>query len=210
MAESIEYRWVERNIPKEPCLMLNIGSRADKTVETFTKKGHSIVGIDILPDNREIENYEFRIGDLFDISFDEKFDCIYAISSIEHTGLNCYEQVHIDEDGDFKIVDKMFDLLNPGGIILITVPFGRFPKSKYWRVYDTNRLTDLIGGRDHSITFFLATFELFLIGFRESHKCDPTPEIISIIYDYMPIVQLCHADDVCSIACIKMHKPMED
>lgn len=209
MAENVEYAWVERNLPDKPSSLLNIGSRSDKTVEAFTIKGHTIVGIDILPDDREIENYEFRIGDLLDMHFDEKFDCIYAISSIEHSGLDCYKQTNVDANGDFKIVEKMFDLLKPGGIMLITIPYGKFTRGKDWRVYNKNRLTKLIGDYNHSITFFLATMEIFLTGWMDVHRTVPPKEITSIIHSGIPMVQINYAENVCSVACIKIQKPME-
>jgi SAM-dependent methyltransferase len=209
MAENVEYAWVERNLPDEPSSLLNIGSRADKTVEAFTIKGHTIVGIDILPDDREIKNYEFRIGDLLDMTFDEKFDCIYAISSIEHSGLDCYEQTNVDDDGDLKIVEKMFDLLKPGGTMLITIPYGKFTSGKDWRVYDAARLSKLVGDYDHSTTFFLAITEIFLRGWRSIHGSALEEDGANIVYDNMPMIQIRNADDVCSVACVKIQKPME-
>lgn len=209
MAENVEYAWVERNLPDKPSSLLNIGSRADKTVEAFTIKGHTIVGIDILQDDREIENYEFRIGDLLDMHFDEKFDCIYAVSSIEHSGLDCYEQTNVDADADLKIVEKIFGLLKPGGIMLITVPYGKFTSGKDWRVYDDDRLAKLVGDYDHSITFFLATTEIFLRGWRSIHGSALGESGANIVYDNMPMIQIHNAGDVCSIACVKIQKPAE-
>jgi len=209
MAENVEYAWAERNLPDEPSSLLNIGSRADKTIDEFTAKGHTIVGVDILPDDREIENYESRIGDFLDMPFGEKFDCIYAISSIEHSGLDCYEQTNVDPDGDFKIVEKMFDLLKPGGIMLITIPYGKFTSGKDWRVYDDNRLAKLVGDYDHSTTFFLATTEIFLRGWQSIHGSSLEEDGANIVYDNMPMIQIQNAGDVCSIACVKIQKHTE-
>ena len=211
MAENVEYAWVEENIPKEPCRMLNMGSRNDETVESFIKKGHTIIGIDLQDDirDREIKNYEFRQGNLLDMVFTEKFDCIYSISVIEHIGLECYGQKTI-YDGDIKSVKKLFDLLKPGGIMLITVPYGYFTPGIDWRVYDENRLKTLVGNYKHTTTFFLAMTEIFLIGWSAIHDLPPTEEVMAIVHDNNSMIQINHAENVCSVACVKIQKPMEE
>jgi SAM-dependent methyltransferase len=210
MAETIEYQWVIANIPNTPCTILNVGSRADKTVESLSAGGYTVVGVDGLPDNRKIENYEFIHGDFLEMDFTDKFDCIYSISVVEHVGLDCYGQ-HVDADGDIKTIEKMVNLLKPGGTLLITVPYGRFTVSPAddWRVYDKKRLEKMIGDYDHSTYFFVAMTEIFIAGWKLFHGSLPPSELISYLDEEHQIsfgIPQDSAEFVCSVACIKIQK----
>ena len=209
MAENAEYVWVKENVPKEPCKIMVLGSRNDPTIDVLTENGYYVVGVDLHSDPRKMDNYEFHQCDFMNTHFDEKFDCVYAISVIEHIGLSCYDQ-NIDETGDYKAVKKLFDLLKSGGVMLITVPYGCFTEGHDWRVYDKNRLKTLVGNYDHSTTFFLATTEIFLTGWRFFNDLSPSDDVVTIVHDGSPIIQINYAENVCSVACIKIVKPKEN
>jgi hypothetical protein len=65
-----------------------------------------------------------------------KFDVVTCLSTIEHVGLDTRRyggpggetNVDIDrpEKNAFSLMGKLFDLVRPGGILLISVPFGPF------------------------------------------------------------------------------------
>ena len=58
--------------------------------------------------------FTFKIEDAAKLSFpDETFDCVYAVSSIEH----------IPDDGDSKALSEMMRVTKKGGSIVVTVPF---------------------------------------------------------------------------------------
>ena len=186
MAENVEYRWVEKNIPKPPCHLLNFGSVGDKTVETFTKKGYQVTGIDRLDDQRAIENYVFHKLDIQEADIPEKFDCIYSISTIEHIGLHKYGK--IDSDGDIKAVQKLYDALKPNGIMFLTFPYGakeiipEHSPPRDWRVYDLGRLKQLVGRYTYSVTYFIAIGEYIRLSWRSFHDGEPPKEIYEAIH----------------------------
>lgn len=60
MAIEAEYKWVEENVPKEPCRIFNFGCRVDKTVGIFLEKGYSVVGVDLLTD-RILKGFQKKI-----------------------------------------------------------------------------------------------------------------------------------------------------
>ncbi|GED52549.1 hypothetical protein EDM54_18255 [Brevibacillus borstelensis] len=62
--------------------------------------------------------------DLMD--FNEKYDAIVSISTVEHIGQNAYgEHSSGDREAPLKAILKIYNLLHPGGKALITVPFGK-------------------------------------------------------------------------------------
>jgi len=77
-------------------------------------------------------------------------DLIFAISVIEHIGRDnavYLEGRHgpADEDGDFVSIRALGALLQPGGRLLVTVPFGRLEDHGWFVQYDLPRLHRLIG-----------------------------------------------------------------
>ena len=76
MAENFEYLWIEKNLPEKPARLFNLGSNQDKTIELFTKKGYTVVGVDLLPDPRagKTPNYEFHQGNFLEMSFKQGFE----------------------------------------------------------------------------------------------------------------------------------------
>ncbi|WP_010273424.1 class I SAM-dependent methyltransferase [Paenibacillus senegalensis] len=75
-----------------------------------------------------IDKFEQQPGviniDLMDVS--HSYDIILSISTMEHIGQQAYgESKHGDLEAPLKAIAKVYDLLNPGGLAFITVPFGR-------------------------------------------------------------------------------------
>jgi len=160
-----EYDWVKNNIPKAPCKLFNFGCRVDETVEYFLKEGYSIVGVDLIEDEhlkllttKFEDHFKFYQGNFFKMDFKEKFKCIYAISTIEHCGLAWYRPTvqTKDADGPAKALKKLYEMLVPGGYLLITVPYGKaYPqRPAQWRVYQRKSLYELLKGYNHAVEFF--------------------------------------------------------
>ena len=94
----------------------------------------------------DLRRYPYRHGnlrsiekDFLEVPMDEKsFDCVYAISAIEHVGLERYGRGHpkmkIPENGDVKVAGKICHILKPGGRFTFTVPFGIRGRAESYRV----------------------------------------------------------------------------
>ncbi|MBD2464966.1 hypothetical protein H6G89_28585 [Oscillatoria sp. FACHB-1407] len=83
-----------------------------------------------LRSRRIIDKFEVALGveniDLMELPSAEKFDAIVCISTVEHVGQGYAGHA---EDHDFeaplKAIAKIYDLLEPAGKALVTVPFGK-------------------------------------------------------------------------------------
>lgn len=106
--------------------------------------GYKVTGIDIQDYTLKHPNMKFIKEDFMKVGFRTKFDCIVAVSSIEHMGLGFYGDPKI-EDGDFKTIEKMKKILKPSGILVLTVPYGG-QTSEWERSYDRDRLEKLLEG----------------------------------------------------------------
>ena len=85
-------------------------------------------------------------GDFVSLNISEKFDVIIFLSSLEHFP-QCTESDKIFREGeDRKGFEKALSLLNPGGNIVLTVPFG-YPKfENYQQNYDIELIYKLTEG----------------------------------------------------------------
>jgi 2-polyprenyl-3-methyl-5-hydroxy-6-metoxy-1,4-benzoquinol methylase len=89
-------------------------------------------------------NLTVRAADLYDpgLRFDELFDSIISVSTIEHLGLGRYGDV-TRKDGDRAGVDRLWSFLRPGGRLLASVPAGKPAVQRGYRVYNETRLYDV-------------------------------------------------------------------
>jgi hypothetical protein len=62
--------------------------------------------------------------DVVDINFERKFDCIVSISTLEHVG---WDESPRTRGKHLKAVEILKNLLEPGGILAITIPLGYNP-----------------------------------------------------------------------------------
>ena len=101
-----------------------------------------------------------------------QFDIIIALSSIEHFGLQVYNDLVDDLDYDVKAMAKIYDWLKPGGVAYITLPYGKtmlvgridglykeHPNDKWeWRIYNKEHLQKRIIQKFHvdSIEYFFS------------------------------------------------------
>lgn len=78
--------------------------------------------VDLYERGPRIENI-----DVMDLPSDEKFGAIVSISTVEHVAQDWFNNKMPgmrDREGPLKAIAKIYDLLLPQGVALITVPFG--------------------------------------------------------------------------------------
>ncbi len=93
----------------------------------------------------KVERCRFRRvlnQDLLEYEPQQKFECVVAISTIEHIGweISRYGHSARDEGAVIRALDKLRALLRPGGRALVTVPMG-------YNLFLDQQLPDLVGDR---------------------------------------------------------------
>lgn len=75
----------------------------------------------------------------------ESFDAATCISTIEHVGLGRFGD-EPDPEGDLRCMERMRELLRPGGWLILTMPYGRptvvFPRHRIYGRVRLERLTE--------------------------------------------------------------------
>jgi len=139
-----EYFWVAKKLETNGKL-LDVGCYGHFTQELATIPSLDVYGIDIREQDYK-PNFKFFLVDASRTDFgDDFFDQIIAISSIEHFGLEAYDNQNIDENLDLKTMKELYRILKKGGNIFLTFPFGKGNKPTY-RKYDEHRLKQLLNG----------------------------------------------------------------
>lgn len=92
--------------------------------------GHDVTAIDLYPRRHETnQNIKFLQDDFMNITIPpDSFDCIYALSSFEHIGLESHD-IHPIPYVLSKIevvIEKIKSILKSDGIFLVTLPFGNY------------------------------------------------------------------------------------
>lgn len=105
----------------------------------------NLTGIDIVNPTYNVSRYYARsvVGDVVRSGFpDGAFDVIWCISALEHFGMdNAGYGASAERTADLDVlaVREMWRILAPGGVLLITVPYGA-PEDHGWlRCYDAQR-----------------------------------------------------------------------
>jgi len=127
--------------------LLEFGNVKSRLSLELASLGYSVTGVDLRPypyshPNLRCIRGDFRASELPDAAFDGAV----AVSAIEHCGLSGYGEDAF-ERGDHEIVGEIRRVLKPGGLFLVTVPYGRAGVSgRGWRVYDAPGLAGLLRG----------------------------------------------------------------
>jgi len=91
-------------------------------------------------------NLEVLLHPLEDIE-DRSFDAIVLLSTIEHFGIGHYQGgPEPDISADRNAIEQIATMLKPGGILVLTVPYGPSDTNDLERIYDRDRLVALLDG----------------------------------------------------------------
>ena len=141
----LEGIFVHSRLPKAPVKLLDLGCAESINAIEMASMGHEVTGVDLRPLPLTHANFRMVVADLCDLPFDdESFDCVVALSTVEHVGLAWYTD-EPDENNDFKALEEAARVLKPGGRFITTVPYGREAgETPVHRIYDQARLEKLL------------------------------------------------------------------
>lgn len=139
----VENPWVKKRVKGKK--LLDVGCGKSPLDIELASKGYLVWGVDHRNLNRKAKNFYFIQADICKgLPFsDNFFDCIFAISSIEHIGLGWYKDP-IHKNGDILAIQEIKRLLSSQGNLLITLPVGLSCSLKKNRVYSQKDLQILL------------------------------------------------------------------
>ena len=77
---------------------------------------------------------------------EETFDAVTCLSTVEHIGLGAYGESQSGEGADVAAMRRIRELAKPGGVLVLTVPYGVKGQNEVQRTYDRAGLEELIEG----------------------------------------------------------------
>ncbi|MFA5069216.1 MAG: class I SAM-dependent methyltransferase [Candidatus Omnitrophota bacterium] len=131
-----------------PCKVLDIGCMESELPLFIAGLGYDVTGFDFRHYPYRVPNFKFVRGDILDPPFeDNSFDAVTCISTIEHVGIGFYNDPMDTASGaDINAMAQINRILRPGGLLALTVPFGRPRVNRHQRVYNTAALERLLAG----------------------------------------------------------------
>jgi len=163
----VEYPWVLSRLTTAPETLLDAGSTLNYPylldLPQFQKK--TVVIYTLAPESQEKRaNVSYMYGDLRETLFrDAVFQSIVCISTLEHVGLDNTMLYTTDvrfqeaQPTEYrKVMAELQRLLAPGGVLLLTVPFGKkanFGWMQQFALEDLDDIATAFGGPPHEKTF---------------------------------------------------------
>jgi len=145
----VEYPWILSNFDlKKYHRVLDVGSVGSTLPLELGCQGCEVHCIDVrfYEYAKILPNVTSFVGDIRQTEFQSDFfDCVTAVSTIEHIGLGRYSDA-TGLSGDKKTMDEIRRILKKDGDVLLTMPFGRHAVTATHRVYDSSSINNLVDG----------------------------------------------------------------
>ncbi|HEY5198053.1 MAG TPA: class I SAM-dependent methyltransferase [Solirubrobacteraceae bacterium] len=133
--------------------IVDVGSTESTFALSAASLGFRVTAIDPRPlryAHPNLETVRGRFED-WDPPADERFDAVFLISTVEHIGVGAYGQeayggTAIGEGADRAMVERVGELLAPGGLLVLTTPVGTPDIDEFERTYDSESLDRLLAG----------------------------------------------------------------
>jgi SAM-dependent methyltransferase len=122
-----EYAFLIRSLPRGG-RVLDVGCTATMNFVPIllSDLGYEVYATDLRPFKVRGKYLQFVLADARHLPFRTVFDAGYSVSAVEHIGLPSeLDPGFEDAEGDIKAMEELQRILTPGGIAVLTVPFGR-------------------------------------------------------------------------------------
>ncbi len=119
--------------------VLEVGCCRSSLTPIMKELGFTVCGIDLMPSPLSYKGVKYIQGDFLTLNFKDSYDIIVMVYVLEHVGLKGrYDSTEV-EDGDIIALEKVKQILNPGGVLIFTIPYGVEKTVKpLHRVYNRN------------------------------------------------------------------------
>ncbi|MDP1850452.1 MAG: DUF268 domain-containing protein [Solirubrobacteraceae bacterium] len=159
-AGSVEVLLVNERIVEQPFVfaalaglpdgarILDVGGAESTVGLSLATLGHRVTVVDPRAHplrHPNLEHAACRLDALPDPA--QPFHAAVTLSAVEHFGLEHYGLAARDERLDLAALARLRELVAPGGLLVLTVPFGQPPSvDDFQRVYDEAGLSELLRG----------------------------------------------------------------
>jgi hypothetical protein len=153
---AVEYPWVFSRLPRGPGKLLDAGSVLNHghilSHERLSSKTIFISTLAPEPENYSDRGISYVYEDLRESCYrDGYFDWIVSISTLEHVGMDntlLYtsdgSKNESDPESHLKVVAELNRILKTGGILYVTLPFGRAQSHGWLQIFDTEMVQKLL------------------------------------------------------------------
>ncbi len=146
---NVEWSFLSREMPSGPGEAIEFGCEQGYLSLLAAENGFHVIANDLQYQTFTWvhPNVEFQQGDFLKAEFAENsFDLAINCSSVEHVGVAGRYGIEVDQDdGDIDVMNRLAQILKPGGLLLMTTPCGLDSILRPWcRVYGSKRLPRLL------------------------------------------------------------------
>jgi 2-polyprenyl-3-methyl-5-hydroxy-6-metoxy-1,4-benzoquinol methylase len=144
----VEIPWVLQGLAslRPPARVLDIGPTESLVALQLASMGYEVTALDVRPYHYLHPNLQSVVASILDWKGDERlFDAVVLLSTLEHIGVGAYGQ-ETDEGADRRSMERVRELLRPGGLLLFTSPFGRTRMTETQRIYSAEDVARLLQG----------------------------------------------------------------
>ena len=126
-------------------MVLDLGCTESTLSLNLAGLGYKVVGIDFRPYPYIHPNLRVLQGNILQLPLrNESFDAVLSISTIEHMGIGFYSDPQAGQHADRQAMAEISRVLQPGGLAVLTVPYGVGSVNAHHRVYDQRTLDELL------------------------------------------------------------------
>lgn len=151
----IEYPWILANLPDTGENLLDAGSALNfEKILNYAKFNNKKITIVNLASEGEcfLQKASYVFADLRKLPFlDNYFDVITCISTLEHVGMDntmiyTYDKKYKEnkQEDYLKAVLELKRVLRPGGVLLISVPFGKYQSLQFFQQFNQDMVNQII------------------------------------------------------------------
>jgi SAM-dependent methyltransferase len=188
---AVEYPWLFAQLPKNPGKVLDAGAALNHSflIKRAPLREAQLTIMTLAPEKRCFwkQSISYVFGDLRTPLFaDALFDVVASISTIEHVGLDntmLYTEDASKKESDalgfMPAVIEFRRILKPGGLCLITVPFGRRGVHGWYQVFDLALVMKVVEAFQPSEY----TLEFFGYDTTGWHRSEPAAIADALFYD---------------------------
>ena len=136
----LEYNFAISHLPKPPLKILDVGCVSSLFPLILAGFGYDVTAIDIrdypILKRLSFSNFRFVKHNIAEKPMEESFDCVTAISTIEHIGIYGRYGSKKDNNADLNAITHIYNSLKEQGKFILTIPVGLYKVlPPYYRIY---------------------------------------------------------------------------